>query len=116
MSAPLVVIPILSAAESTPRLTIPIRGRSSLWRTLDSAVADLPDSTVVVTTDDAEIRKSVEQYGAPVVAHARSAEGYTKAVAEVARDYGAEIVVILEPTHPFRPRGLIKRTDRKSVV
>ncbi|MDF1792493.1 MAG: hypothetical protein P1U88_11320 [Thalassobaculaceae bacterium] len=108
--SPLVVIPVLSAAESTPRLTIPIRGRSSLWRTLDSAVADLPDSTVVVTTDDPDIRMSVESYGEPVVAHARSAESYTKAVAQVAREYGAEIVVILEPTHPFRPRGLIKRT------
>ena len=68
---PLVVIPVLSAAESTPRLTIPIRGRSSLWRTLDSAVADLPGSTVVVTTDDAGIRASVEDYGTPAVAHAR---------------------------------------------
>lgn len=110
MTAPLVVIPVLSTAESTPRLTIPIRGRSSLWRTLDSAVNDMPGSTIVVTTDDADIRASVEEYGAPVVAHARSADGYTKAVAQVAREYGAEIVVILEPTHPFRPRGLIKRT------
>lgn len=107
---PLVVIPVLSAAESTSRLTIPIRGRSSLWRTLDSAVADLPGSTVVVTTDDADIRASVEDYGAPAVAHARTAGGYTEAVAQVAREYGAGIVVILEPTHPFRPRGLIKRT------
>ena len=109
---PLVVIPVLSAAPSTPRLLTPIHGRSSLWRTLDSAVADLPDSPIVVTTDDATIRASVEEYGAPFVAHARSADGYTQAVADVVREYGAEIeiVVILEPTHPFRPRGLIRRT------
>ena len=107
---PLVVIPILSKFPSTPRLLTPIHGRSSLWRTLDSAVADLPDSPIVVTTDDAAIRASVEQYGAPVIAHARTTGGYTQAVADVLKDYGAEIVVILEPTHPFRPRGLIRRT------
>lgn len=107
---PLVVIPVLSAAPSTPRLLTPIHGRSSLWRTLDSAVADLPASTIVVTTDDAAIHASVEQYGAPVLAHARTTTGYTQAVADVAREHGAEIVVILEPTHPFRPRGLISRT------
>lgn len=107
---PLVVIPILSAAKSTPRLLTPIHGRSSLWRTLDSAVADLPDAAIVVTTDDAAIRRSVEDYGAPVSVHARTATAYTTAVADVARAHGAEIVVILEPTHPFRPRGLIKRT------
>ena len=109
-SVPLVVIPVLSAASSTPRLLTPIQGRSSLWRTLDSAVADLPGSPIVVTTDDGAIRGSVEQYGAPVIAHARSAGGYTQAVADVVREHGAEIVVILEPTHPFRPRGLIRRT------
>lgn len=110
MSAPLVVIPVLSSAASTPRLTIPIRGRSSLERTLDSAVTDLPGSTVVVTTDDAGIRACVEAYGGLVIAHDRTADGYTKAVAEVARAHGADIIVVLEPTHPFRPRGLIKRT------
>lgn len=110
MSRPLVVIPILSAAPSTPRLTIPIRGRSSLERTLDSAVADLPDSTVVVTTDDDGIRETVEAYGGPVITHDRTEAGYTRAVAAVAREHGAEIVVVLEPTHPFRPHGLIRRT------
>ena len=113
---PLVVIPVLSAAKSTPRLLTPIHGRSSLWRTLDSAVADLPDSAIVVTTDDAAIRRSVEAYGAPVTAHVRTVTGYTAAVADVAQAHGAEIVVILEPTHPFRPRGLIRRTADNLVA
>ncbi|WPZ32316.1 NTP transferase domain-containing protein [Thalassobaculum sp. OXR-137] len=107
---PLVVIPVLSAAPSTPRLLTPIRGRSSLWRTLDSAAADLPASPIVVTTDDDAIRNSVGQYGGRITAHARTARGYTQAVADVVEEYGAEIVVIVEPTHPFRPRGLIRRT------
>lgn len=110
MSAPLVIIPVLSAARSTPRLLAPIQGRSSLERTLDAAVADLPDSDVVVTTDDARIREMADAFGGRVVAHARSAESYVAALAEVARSHGADIVVVLEPTHPFRPKGLIRRT------
>jgi len=110
MSAPLVIIPVLSAASSTPRLTVPIRGRSSLERTLDAAVADLPDSPIVVTTDDAGIGSAVAGFGGRVELHARTAKGYTAALAEVARGRGADIVVVLEPTHPFRPAGLIRRT------
>ncbi len=107
---PLVVIPVLSAARSTPRLMAPIRGRSSLERTLDAAVADLPESEVVVTTDDAAIRAMADRFGGRVVSHPRTAESYVDALAEVARSHEAEIVVILEPTHPFRPKGLIRRT------
>ncbi|GHD57262.1 hypothetical protein GCM10017083_38500 [Thalassobaculum fulvum] len=107
---PLVVIPVLSAARSTPRLMAPIRGRSSLERTLDAAVADLPDSEVVVTTDDAAIRAMADGFGGRVVPHARTAESYVDALADVARGRDAEIVVVLEPTHPFRPKGLIRRT------
>lgn len=110
MTPPLVIIPVLSAARSTPRLMAPIRGRSSLLRTLDSAVADLPDSTVVVTTDDEAIRAMVDGFGGHVRSHRRTAESYVAALAEAGRDSGAEIVVVLEPTHPFRPKGLIRRT------
>ena len=110
MIPPLVVIPVLSAARSTPRLTAPILGRSSLERTLDAAVADLPDSAVVVTTDDPAIHDLAKRFGGRVEAHARSAESYVAALADVVRGRAAEIVVVLEPTHPFRPRGLVRRT------
>ncbi len=110
MSAPLVIIPVLSAAGSTPRLLMPIHGRSSLERTLDSAVADLPGSEVVVTTDDTRIRDMANAFGGRVKSHTRTAESYVAALAEVARSRDAAIVVVLEPTHPFRPEGLIRRT------
>lgn len=110
MTAPLVVIPVLAAARSTPRLMVPIHGRSSLERTLEAALADLPDSAVVVTTDDPGIAAIAKGFGGRVEAHARSAESYVAALAEVARGRDAEIVVVLEPTHPFRPKGLIRRT------
>lgn len=110
MNPPLVIIPVLSAARSTPRLLVPIHGRSSLERTLDAAVADLPDADVVVTTDDSRIREVAGGFGGRVAPHARTAESYTAALAEVARGRDAGIVVVLEPTHPFRPKGLIRRT------
>src|SRR5690606_4049353 len=110
VTPPLVVIPVLSAARSTPRLTAPLRGRSSLERTLDAATADLPDSSIVVTTDDEAIRAMVDGFGGRVRSHSRTAESYAAALAEAARDEAAGIVVVLEPTHPFRPRGLIRRT------
>lgn len=110
MNAPLVIIPVLSAARSTPRLMAPIHGRSSLERTLEAAVTDLPDSDVIVTTDDPAIRSMAERFGGRVVPHSRTAESYVAALADVARVHPAEIAVVLEPTHPFRPKGLIRRT------
>ncbi len=110
MTEPLVIIPVLSAAKSTPRLLTPIRGRSSLERTLDSALADLPDSPIVVTTDDDAIRAAVDRYGAPVQSYRRTSGDYAGALAEIAHLHPSDVVVVLEPTHPFRPRGLIRRT------
>ena len=110
MTSPLIIIPVLSAAKSTPRLLTPIRGRSSLERTLDSAVTDLPESKIVVTTDDTDIHEFVEGVGGPISAHRRTSGDYAGALAEVAHLHPSEVVVVLEPTHPFRPRGLIKRT------
>lgn len=108
--APLVVIPVLSAARSTPRLMMPIRGRSSLERTLEAASVDLPDADIVVTTDDAGIGSVAAGFGGRVQVHARTATSYVGALAEVVRGRDSEIVVVLEPTHPFRPKGLIRRT------
>lgn len=110
MSDLIVIIPVLSSARSTPRLLMPIRGRSSLERTLDAATADLPDAPIVVTTDDPGIRDAAESFGGHVVVHTRTMEDYAAALAEVVQEHRAEIAVVLEPTHPFRPRGLIRRT------
>jgi CMP-N-acetylneuraminic acid synthetase len=106
----LVVIPVLGSAASTPRLTAPILGISSLERTLTSATDDLPGARIVVTSDDADIRAVADAFGGRVSSRVRQAESYTGAIVEVLDEIPAEIVVVLEPTHPFRPSGLIRRT------
>ena len=110
-SKTLVVIPVLARAASTPRLTLPILGVSSLERTLDSASRDLPDADIVVTSDDAEIRAVADRFGGRAHSRVRKAVSYTDAIVEVLDDHAAEIVVVLEPTHPFRPSGLIAKTS-----
>jgi len=109
---PIVVIPVLARAGSTPRLTAPIRGASSLERTLDAAARDLPGSRIVVASDSAEIRDIAAGFGGSVEAFERKAESYTGAVVEaIDGSVGDDgIVVVLEATHPFRPAGLIART------
>lgn len=109
-SKTLVVIPVLGRATSTPRLTVPILGTSSLERTLDSASRDLPDADIIVTSDDPDIRAVADRFGGRAQSRVRKAVSYTDAIVEVLDDHAAEIVVVLEPTHPFRPAGLIART------
>ncbi len=69
-----------------------------------SAVADLPDSTVVVTTDDEAIRVMVDGFGEPCALAPADREAMSRHWPEVVQASDAEIVVVLEPTHPFRPR------------
>lgn len=109
-SKTLIVIPVLGRATSTPRLTMPILGISSLERTLDSASRDLPDADIIVASDDPDIRAVADRFGGRAQSRVRKAASYTDAIVEVLDDHAAEIVVVLEPTHPFRPAGLIART------
>ncbi|MEK9596653.1 MAG: hypothetical protein VW057_11875 [Rhodospirillaceae bacterium] len=108
---PLVIIPVLAGAGGVEDMLRPIRDRSSFQRTIEAALTELAEAMVVVTTDDAKVTAAVEALGHPRLrAHSRNIIPYTSAVSAVADDYGAEIIVILEPTHPFRPAGLIART------
>lgn len=110
-STPLIVVPVWAAAGGgTERLLRPLHGTSSLERTLQSAVDDLPEADIVVTTDDADVKALVRTFGHGVIAHDREIEDYVAAVSAVSEEYEADIVAILEPTHPFRPKGLVKRT------
>ncbi len=107
---PLVVVPVLAAAQSTERILLPLGARSSLERTLSAALSDLPEATVVVSTDSDAVAEQAQALDPRVVIHHRSAEDYVSAIVETLDANPDEIVVILEPTHPFRPRGLVART------
>jgi hypothetical protein len=110
MSAPLVIIPILASAESSDLLLRPIAGRSSLERTLASAMADLPNSRIVVTTNDTAIAERATVFSDKVTVHDRQITDYVPALVEVLDQWPADLVVVLEATHAFRPAGLVGRT------
>ncbi len=108
-----VIIPVLASAGGVDDMLRPIRGRSSFQRTIDAALAELDQVQVVVTTDDPRITAAVTAINDPRLhAHSRQIIPYTPAVSAVAEAYESDLVVVLEPTHPFRPAGLIARTVR----
>lgn len=109
MSRVLVIVPVLAAAGSTEVILRPLKGPSSLERTLTAAREDLPDATVVVTTDSAAVAGQARGVEGVVVLD-RKAEAYTDALIEVLDAHPADLVAVVEPTHPFRPRGLIRRS------
>ncbi|HYH22880.1 MAG TPA: hypothetical protein VD995_30080 [Azospirillum sp.] len=115
MASPLVLVPVLAGAAAhdyaIDRLLTPLSGRSSLERTLAAAVEELPDATVVVTTDSGAVKDAAAKVPG-VVVHDRTIHDYVPALLAALQEVrgDAEIVVVLEPTHPFRPRGLVGRT------
>ncbi|MBT5264047.1 MAG: hypothetical protein HOL85_04395 [Rhodospirillaceae bacterium] len=110
MAAPLVIVPVLAKAQSSARLLGPLKGLSSLQRTLRAALEEIEDAQVVVTTDDAAVADQARAFDARVAVHERTIEPYVPALHAVTEAYPGDIVVVLEPTHPFRPPGLVKRT------
>lgn len=109
MTGVLVIVPVLAAAPSTHVILKPLQGPSSLERTLFAAREDLPGARVVVTTDSEMVGEQAVGVSG-VELYKRQSESYTGALVEVLDFYPADHVVVVEPTHPFRPRGLIKRT------
>lgn len=110
MSDTLIIIPVYSGASSTPRIVKPLDGTSSLVRTIEAALEDLPDARIVLTADDAAVKEQAASYADRITIHDRTAESYTDALIDVLDAFPAEQIVVIEPTHPFRPRGLIRRT------
>jgi len=110
MSRTLVIIPVLAASKSTEAILKPLKGPSSLQRTLTAALEDLPGATIVVTTDSDSVAAQARQVGKSVVFRDRTAKSYTGALIDVLDAHPADHIAVVEATHPFRPRGLIRRT------
>lgn len=107
----LVIIPVIADELVDKRLLAPLVGRSSFERTL-AAAGEVADARVVVTTNDERVKDVTRAFGRGVLVHDRSVRDYIPALAAAvdAIDRDADIVVVLEPTHPFRPAGLVGRT------
>ena len=121
MSGTMVIIPVLAAAKSTEAILKPLRGPSSLERTLLAAIEDLPEATIVVTTDSDAVAAQANGLGqktgsTSVTLQERKSDSYLGALIDVLDAYPAEHVAVVEATHPFRPRGLIRRTMENLIA
>jgi len=115
MSHTLVIIPVLAASKSTEAILKSLKGPSSLQRTLSAALEDLPGATIVVTTDSDVVAAQASQVGESIILRERTAESYTGALIDVLDAHPADHIAVVEATHPFRPRGLIRRTVENLV-
>ena len=115
MSHTLVIIPVLAASKSTEAILKPLKGPSSLQRTLTAALEDLPGATIVVTTDSDAVAAQARQVGESIILRERTAVSYTGALTDVLDAHPANHIAVVEATHPFRPRGLIRRTVENLV-
>lgn len=124
----LALIPARGGSKSIPRKNIGLfAGHPLVAYSIAAGLQAASVSRVVVSTDDEEIASVARRYGAetpfrrpealaqddtldlPVFEHAlRWLEQH--------EGYRPEVVVQLRPTSPIRPRDLVDRADRKSVV
>jgi hypothetical protein len=116
MTDTLIIIPVLAASKSTEAILKPLRGPSSLQRTLAASLEDLPGARVVVTSDSDAVAAQARALGEAVTLLDRTSESYTGALIDVLDAYPADRVAVVEATHPFRPRGLIRRTVENLIA
>lgn len=114
----LAVIPARGSSKGLPRKNIlPLGGKPLIAHSIEAAKACPRITRVVVSTDDPEIAETARAFGAEVpflrpVALAKDRIDPGRAIGHVVhRLYGSHteglIVVVLYPTHPFRPPGLL---------
>lgn len=116
----LVIVPVRSAHEAEPLFLSSIDSGTVLDRTLADGERqrDHGDVTLIVTTDDPRICDAVTSRDTGWHVRLRSADevasGYFHALASASRAaetatgkrFGSAL--LLEPSHPFRPQGLIR--------
>jgi CMP-2-keto-3-deoxyoctulosonic acid synthetase len=116
MNDTLIIVPVLAASKSTEAILKPLRGPSSLERTLASAMEDLPGARLVVTSDSDAVAAQARGIDGDVTLMERTSDSYTGALIDVVDAYPADRVAVVEATHPFRPRGLIRRTVENLIA
>lgn len=91
-----------------PLCGIPLIAHSIQYALENTSILD----EVVVSTNDAEIKKIALQYGARVVNRPESISGdfspTVSAVQHVLQEVPANRVVLLQPTNPLRPKRLLR--------
>lgn len=120
----MIVIPARGGSKGIPRKNIkPLHGRPLIHYSIDVARALAPDSHIILSTDDDEIRRVAEETGLPVPyrrpeALATDTAGSREVILD-AMDWadrnGIEYdkVVLLQPTSPLRTADDVRRCVEK---
>jgi N-acylneuraminate cytidylyltransferase len=113
------VVPARGGSKGVPRKNIrPLAGEPLIGHTLRTAMSVAEIDLLVVSTDDAEIAAVSSGYGVRVVerparlaSDEASTEGALIQVLEALEAEGQlfDIILVLEPTSPFRSAGTIER-------
>lgn len=117
---PLVIIPARGGSKGIPRKNIkPFAGTPLIHYSIEAARAVAPDTRIIVSTDDEEIRTVAAQTGLPVpYTRPEALGGDTVGSREVmldVMDYADRVgidydcVVLLQPTSPLRTSDDVKR-------
>jgi len=108
MTEAVALIPILNEPGVFDRLTVPLDGRCGLARTIEAMHRELPQVTILVTTDSPELREYVASKFPFVRLHARTQRDYVASLVAALDTLPSdpEVVLVVECTHPFRPSGL----------
>ena len=121
----LIVIPVAKQQSVTPFLLKPLLGRSALSRTIAFArtVKAFPDvlTDIVVTSQDPDITAAANlEAGVATIERQESElvpalqEALQKSEAQFDCKY--DVVIILEPSHAFRPRTLVHEVQQMLVT
>ena len=91
----------LGATRFPAKLLAPLKGKSVIRRTYESAMATGLFDQVIVVTDHAEIFQEITLHGGTAVMSKREYESGTDRIAEVAADMEADIFVNVQGDEPF---------------
>jgi len=91
----------LGATRFPAKMLAPIKGKSVIRRTYESAVRTGLFDEVIVVTDSAEIFDEIVQYGGKAMRSKREYESGTDRIAEVAADMEADVFVNVQGDEPF---------------
>lgn len=112
----------LGATRFPAKLLAPLKGKSVIRRTYESAVGTGLFDEVIVVTDSDEIMAEIANHGGKAVKSKREYESGTDRIAEVAADMDADIFVNVQGDEPFVQReplaqllDLFKGADGNSV-
>ncbi len=112
------IIPARGGSKGIPRKNIKmIAGKPLIAWSIEAALSSKLVDRVVVSTEDKEIAEISRQYRAEIIDRPKALATDTASTLSVLQhvlvQIPAEVVVILQPTSPFRTRGLIDACIKK---